>query len=313
MHVVTLGETMALARSTEIVSLAHAPTLQLGIGGAESNVAIALRRLGVPTTWIGRVGTDSLGDLVERELRAEGLDVQVIRDPQAPTGLMLKEHRTAASTRVWYYRAGSAGSRLIPSDLPTDVIASASLLHVTGITPGISASARDAVHAAIEIAQDAHVTVSFDVNHRSALWAHDQAAIEFERIMRRADIIFGGDDELAIVVGEAAGPEQLARRVADLGASQVIVKLGANGCAALVDGAFVRRAAVPVTPVDTVGAGDAFVGGYLAEYLSGVAIAGRLTTAVTAGAFACLVPGDWEGMPKRAELQMLSAADPVDR
>jgi len=313
MRVVTLGETMALARATEIGSLAHAPTMKLGIGGAESNVAIALARLGVPTSWIGRLGTDSLGDLVVRELLAEGLDVHAIRDPEAPTGLMLKEHRTAASTKVWYYRAGSAGSRLTTDDLPAGLIASSSLLHVTGITAAISQTARDAMHAAIATARDAGVPVSFDLNYRSALWSRGEARVEFERLIRTADIVFGGDDELAIVTGDAAGPEELARRIADLGPGHVIVKLGAEGCAALVDGVLVQRAAVAVTPVDTVGAGDAFVAGYLAEYLAGASLEVRLETAVTAGAFACLVPGDWEGMPRRSELGMLAAVDPVHR
>ena len=313
MRVVTLGETMGLARSTEIGSLAHAPTMKLGIGGAESNVAIALSRLGVSTSWIGRVGTDSLGDLIARELTAERLDVHAIRDPGAPTGLMLKEHRTAASTKVWYYRAGSAGSRLRPDDIAPGLIASSSLLHVTGITAAISATAREAVHAVIAIARAAGVRVSLDLNYRSALWGREEAAAEFESLIGLADIVFGGDDELAIVVGDAGGPEELARRIAELGAGHVIVKLGADGCAALVDGKFVRRAAVPVVPVDTVGAGDAFVAGYLAECLSGVPLEGRLATAVTAGAFACLVPGDWEGMPRRSELGMLAASDPVTR
>lgn len=298
MHGVTFGETMALARPTEIGSLAHAPSMRLGIGGAESNVAIALQRLGVQTTWIGRVGADSLGDLVVRELRAEGLNVLAIRDPGAPTGLMLKEHRTAGSTKVWYYRAGSAGSRLSASDLPTAHIEPSALLHMTGITPGISSNAAEAVHTSVAVARGAGVPVSFDLNYRSALWAPERAAREFERIIRSADIVFGGDDELALVVGEARGSRELAERVAALGARQIIVKLGARGCVALVDGEYAQRAAVPVTPVDTVGAGDAFVGEYLAERLAGVSLEGRLTTAVTAGAFACLVPGDWEGMPR---------------
>jgi 2-dehydro-3-deoxygluconokinase len=202
---------------------------------------------------------------------------------------------------------------LTPGDIPTGLIESSSLLHVTGITAAISPTAREAVHSAIATARAAGVQVSFDLNYRSALWSRGEARVEFERLIRGADIVFGGDDELAIVAADAAGPEELARRIADLGAGQVIVKLGADGCAALVDGVFAQRAAVPVTPVDTVGAGDAFVAGYLAEYLAGTSLDGRLETAVTAGAFACLVPGDWEGMPRRSELGMLAAADPVHR
>jgi 2-dehydro-3-deoxygluconokinase len=81
----------------------------------------------------------------------------------------------------------------------------------------------------------------------------------------------------------------------------------------VVDGHEYEQAAVSITPVDTVGAGDGFVAGYLAEYLQGENMAVRLTTAVTVGAYACLVPGDWEGMPRRSELASLQASEPVVR
>jgi 2-dehydro-3-deoxygluconokinase len=299
--VVTLGETMALARATEVGSFPHIGALQLGIGGAESNVAIALTRLGIPTRWIGRLGTDSLGDLVVRELVAEGIAVTAERDPDAQTGLMLKERRTAASTKVWYYRAGSAGSRLTVGDIDPGHIRSASLLHITGITPALSQNAREAVHAAVDLARDAGVTVSFDLNYRSALWSPERAAAEFAELIPLCDIVFGGDDEFALVTGALSHP------------LQVIVKLGIDGCVALVDGVEYERPAVPVQAIDTVGAGDAFVGAYLADFLSGASVDARLATAVTAGAFACLVPGDWEGMPRRSELAMLGAREPVQR
>jgi 2-dehydro-3-deoxygluconokinase len=310
---VTLGETMALARATEVGAFDHVSSLHLGIGGAESNVAIALTRLGIPTRWIGRVGADSLGDLVVRELRAEGLRLDVTRDETAATGLMLKERRTAASTKVWYYRAGSAGSRLAASDVDPEHIRSASLLHVTGITLALSASARDAVRSAIDIAREAGVPISFDLNYRSALWTRDEAAAQFSEIVPLVDIVFGGDDELSLVVDDPASPEDLGQRVAELGPAQVVVKLGARGCVAIVDGSVHTVRAMPVDAIDTVGAGDAFVGAYLAELLLGETAATRLDTAVIAGAFACLVPGDWEGMPKRSELRMLGESDPVQR
>jgi 2-dehydro-3-deoxygluconokinase len=93
----------------------------------------------------------------------------------------------------------------------------------------------------------------------------------------------------------------------------VIIKLGADGCFALVDGRATRQPAIAVHPVDTVGAGDAFVAGYVSEYVAGHGISTRLTTAVTAGAFACLTHGDWEGMPRQSELGLLNASEPVTR
>jgi 2-dehydro-3-deoxyphosphogluconate aldolase/(4S)-4-hydroxy-2-oxoglutarate aldolase len=104
-------------------------TLRMHIAGAESNVTIALARLGHRAAWAGRVGTDELGEFVLRQLRAEGVQVDgVTRDPERPPGLMFLEQRTADVTRVQYHRAGStwpaacvAGSRSAPSPFPPAV------------------------------------------------------------------------------------------------------------------------------------------------------------------------------------------------
>jgi 2-dehydro-3-deoxygluconokinase len=311
--VVTLGETMALMRADTPGPLQHVSTLSLGMGGAESNFAIALRRLGTSVTWVGRVGADSLGDKILRELAAEHITTVAVRDSTASTGLMIKERRTAESQRVWYYRSGSAGSRLAPEDVPEDAIRQARLLHITGITPGLSTTAAAAVDRAVECAREAGTLVSFDLNYRAALWTPDVAGQVFRKLAARADVVFAGEDEATLAVGHTDDPLKLARRLADLGPSQVVIKQGAEGCTALVDGVAYVQPAVPVRAVDTVGAGDGFVAGYVAELLAGAGVERRLWTAVRVGAFACLVPGDWEGMPRRAELGLLEATEPVSR
>jgi 2-dehydro-3-deoxygluconokinase len=311
-YVLTFGETMALMRAEQVGPLAHASTMSLGIGGSESNVAIGLQRLGVQSVWCGRVGADSLGQLVEREIRAEGVDVRVAVDPSAPTGLMIKERRTPATQRVSYYRAGSAGSRIAPEDIDADLISGASLLHVSGITPALSGQADATLRYAIGVARAAGVPVSFDLNFRGNLWSPEGAGSVFRDIIPLADIVFAGDGEAALAVG-AAEPEELARRIAALGPSQAVIKLGAEGALALVNGQVFRQAAVAVAVVDTVGAGDAFVAGYLAELIGDRGPEDRLKTAAATGAFACLVPGDWEGFPRRSELRLLDAKEPVSR
>ncbi|MDQ0923874.1 2-dehydro-3-deoxygluconokinase [Pseudarthrobacter sp. W1I19] len=311
-EVVTIGETMALMKAEALGPLSHNAALSLGIGGAESNFAIALQRLGVPVTWAGRVGADSLGDVVLRELRGEGLHLAAVRDPDAPTGLMIKERRTNETQKVWYYRHNSAGSRLSPQDVPATAIATARLLHLTGITPALSVSAAEAVEYAIATARSSDSLVSFDLNYRSALWPPDAAGKYYRRILTDCDVVFAGEEEAALAVGDGT-PAQLAQRISDLGPAQVIIKLGAAGSYALIDGTEYRQPAVPISAVDTVGAGDAFVAGYIAELLSGLEVADRLLTAVRTGAFACLVPGDWEGMPRRGEFSLLQAKEPVSR
>ena len=311
-YVLTFGETMALMRADHIGPLAHASTMSLGIGGSESNVAIGLQRLGVQAVWCGRVGADSLGQLVEREIRAEGVDARIAVDPSAPTGLMIKERRTPATQRVSYYRAGSAGSRITPADVDAQLISDAALLHVSGITPALSPQAEATLRYAIDTARAAGVPVSFDLNFRGNLWSPEGAGSVYRDIIPLVDVVFAGDDEAAIAVGPGEAKE-LARRLAALGPRQAVIKLGANGALALVNGELYSQPAVPVEALDTVGAGDAFVAGYLAEFITGLDPAERLRTGAATGAFACLVPGDWEGAPRRHELTLLASKEPVNR
>ncbi|QDY91732.1 sugar kinase [Arthrobacter sp. UKPF54-2] len=312
-YLVTLGETMALLTAEQPGPLAHVSTMGLGIGGSESNVAIGVQRLGGNAVWCGRVGADSLGQLVQREIRAEGVTVRVTEDPDAPTGLMLKERRTQSTQKVSYYRAGSAGSRLSPADLDPLLIAGASVLHVSGITPALSGSAAAAIRQAMELAREHSVSVSFDLNYRANLWSAAAAGKSYRALVPLVDVVFAGDEEAALAVGSADNPAELAQRMANLGPAQAVIKLGSDGAVAWIDGKIFRQEAVPVQPVDTVGAGDAFVAGYLTELMAASAPAQRLELAAKTGAFACLAYGDWEGLPRREELGLLQQREAVTR
>jgi 2-dehydro-3-deoxygluconokinase len=299
--VVTFGESMVLLSSPEIGLLRHAPSLRVGVAGAESNLAIGVVRLGVPAHWIGRIGDDEFGELVAMTLRGQGVATKAIVDPGRPTGMIIKERRTSASTRVWYRRAGSAGSRLRPDDLDPDVLQGAGVLHVTGITPALGGSAYAAVRTGVELAREARVPVSFDLNYRAALWSSSEAAPVLKELIGQADIVFATEDE-ARLVSDGNGPAELAAALAQLGPSQVAIKLGERGAVVRVDGTTHEVPAEPVVMIDPVGAGDAFAAGYLAELWRGTDTNTRLRTAARAGAFAVAVSGDWEGLPTVCEL-----------
>jgi 2-dehydro-3-deoxygluconokinase len=293
----TFGETMGLVAADDIGLLEYARSFSYGIGGAESNVAIGVARLGGTATWLGRVGPDATGDLIERRLRAEGVTTVAIRDDTF-TGLMVRYRRTGEITHVDYHRAGSAGSRLCLTDIPAAHVQSAAIVHITGITPALSDSARTAVFHTVETARAAGVTVSVDVNYRAKLWSRFDAAPVLRDLVSRADVVFAGPDEAALFLGD----EPPLTGLAALGPAEVIVKDGARGCAALIDGDRHEVPALPVTVIDPVGAGDAFVAGYLADRMAGADPAARLRTAIAAGAFAVTVPGDCEGLPRRPDL-----------
>lgn len=325
-EVITLGESMAVLSAPPGVPLRMAHTLELSTAGAESNVAIGLARLGVGSAWWGRVGNDEFGRLVLSRLRAERVDVSlVVVDPSAPTGVWFKERRTPTLVRVIYYRRQSAGSRLDSSDLPNAFPSSARHVHLTGITPALSDSAREAVNVILRMAHEASLTVSFDVNYRSALWSRDVAAPALAVLAGGADLLFATQDEARLLLAAdgnrvhaeadpGADGEVLAKALAKLGPAEVIIKLGASGAVSQVSGEIYSVSAEPTAVIDPVGAGDAFVTGYLAAFLAGEGPASRLRWATRTAAFAIGADGDWEGLPTRQEvLDWEPSADPVRR
>ncbi|UKY49996.1 sugar kinase [Streptomyces inhibens] len=399
-------------------------TMNVSIAGAESNVAIGLARLGHEVRWAGAVGEDEAGQLVLRTLRAEGVEVSgASPDAGAPTGLLLFEPRLPEVTRVHYYRAGSAGSRLTADTIERAFsVAPPRVLHLTGITPALSPTARSAARRALQLARRHGSLTCLDVNFRARLWTAEEAATVLREWIPSVDVLIASDDELPLCLpgamgregndqkgtgregmggdstggdstggdstgregtggdstggdstgGDSTGREGTGREgtggdstarhgtgqegtgggrtggkgtggdgpgeggrggdgpgrgqaaatpraattplaaqaklLLDLGVGEVVVKLGADGATAFTDdGCLYHQPAKSVRAVDAVGAGDAFVAGYLSALLDGEGPAGRLERAVTTGAFAVASRGDWEGAPTRPELGMLGA------
>ena len=311
--IVTVGESLGLIYGNRTGGFDFVSEAAVSFGGAESNVAIAARRLGAQVAWIGRVGDDAFGQRIVKAIRGEGVDTYAAVDPAVPTALMVKDRPSVGRTRVEYYRSGNAGSRIESTDVPQDVLSQADIFHFTGIALALSPQSSETVLAAAKHAKQAGALVSFDFNYRSKLWTRQAAASAYEQVLEFADLIFAGDDEAAIVTGEMP-PEGQAAALADFGPAEVIIKLGAKGADGLHSGAERFQPPYAVEVAHTVGAGDAFVGGYLAERLQNLPLETRMRTAAAAGACACRGDGDWEMMPTRKEIaELVENRDPVLR
>jgi 2-dehydro-3-deoxygluconokinase len=299
-RVVTAGETMVLVVPPAPGRLRHAGAVTLSIGGAESNVAIGLSRLGVPASWVSALGEDELGELVLHRVRAEGVDTSAVRRvADRPTGLYLREE-VAGALRVYYYRRGSAASTLAPGAFDPAVLDGAAFLHLTGITGALSPESAEFLTWAARTARAAGVRVSYDVNYRSRLWEPAAARAASEAMLPYVDVLLVGDEEARALWGW--DDDECLDRLADAGPAEVVVKLGARGCVASVDGERLSSPGFPARQVDPIGAGDAFAAGYLAASLQGLDPAGRLRTANAMGAFCVQNLGDYEGLPSRREL-----------
>ena len=299
-RVITAGETMALVVPPSPGRLRHAASLSLSIGGAESNVAIGLARLGIPASWISVLGDDELGELVLHRLRAEGVDTSGVRRiADRATGLYIREE-VAGRLRVYYYRSGSAAATLSPNAFDPSMLQGAAFLHLTGITGALSQECAEFLPWAATTARDAGVRVSYDVNYRSRLWDPSAAQAATEALLPLIDVLFVGHDEANALWGWETDTalEQLSK----IGPSEVILKLGADGCAAMINGEQLTSLGFPARQLDPIGAGDAFDAGYLAATLWGWAPEKRLRAANAMGAFCVQNLGDYEGLPNRREL-----------
>ena len=237
-----------------------------GHGGDTSNCAIAAARAGASVGYITALGQDEFGDSFMRLWAENGVDAsQVSRRADAHTGVYFVTHGPDGHV-FSYLRAGSAASRMTPEQLPRDYIAGARVLHVSGISMAISASAADAVFEAIEIARNAGVLVSFDTNLRLRLWPIERARAITEAAMRKCDIALPGPEDANQLIG-VSDPDVIADHYLEGGAKVVALTLGQEGCLVATPDERRRVAGIKVKAVDATAAGDTFDGNFLAEYL----------------------------------------------
>jgi len=307
---VTMGEMMIQLNPVTTGPIRHVDYFEKHAAGAEGNFAIGLARMGLTSGFITRVGNDEFGKYILRVLRSEGVDVsRVIIDREAPTGLYFiqRGYPIPEKSSVIYYRKGSAASRLGPDDIDPKYITEAKLFHVTGITPALSESCREATYRALQIAEANNVKISIDTNIRLKLWGADKARETLLPMIQKADIILTDPEDSEILI-EERDPRKIARNLLVMGANIVVVKLGGEGALAATKEKVVRKSAFKVPVEDVIGAGDAFAAGFIASILKGEGVDKALETANVAGALVVMVRGDIENMPSRDEVERFLAA-----
>ena len=306
--VVSLGETMLRLSVPVGQRLDDTRALDLEVGGAESNVCVALARLGWRCGWISRLPDHALGSAVLRSLRADGVDVSaVVRVPGERVGTYFIEYATQPrSIQVIYDRADSAASRMRIDDIDWRYLLDTRVLHITGITAALSDSCYGVVEQAIQRARAAGVTVSFDVNYRARLWDVETASTRLRPLIAEADLLFCKSADAALLFGCTGEPHELLRCLQSLTRAHAICStFGAEGAALLLGDEFLRQPAVPVQIVDRIGSGDAFAAGVLDGLLADDLRAG-LRHGVALAAIALSQHGD-RVLTARAELDAVLA------
>ncbi|MFC9689615.1 sugar kinase [Kribbella sp. NPDC056951] len=285
--VVCVGEAMIMLAGAA-GPLEDVETFRRSVGGAECNVAGGLAGLGVPTSWVSRLGDDGFGRQVLRDLRGRGVDVDGVEiDPDRPTALYVKESIDGRS-RMHYYRTGSAASAMSPAFLQrpevADRLRSARIVHTTGITAALSA---DTARMLDELRGD--FVLSVDLNWRPVLW-RDKDPEPLWRLLRAADVVLIGADE-ALVFAGTNDPAELHERFGK--DCTLVVKNDAHTAVALEpDGRRTEVPALTVEVVEPVGAGDAFAAGFLAGTLQDLPMQQRLRLGHLNAAAVLAVPED---------------------
>jgi 2-dehydro-3-deoxygluconokinase len=308
-HVVAAaGETMAAFAPSAGGGLERAGAFRLDVAGAESNVAMYLADHGVAARWVSAVGDDPIGRRVLARVAASGVDVSGVRtDPARPTGVMVKDPGPDR-TRVHYYRRGSAASALGPGLLAAPAVRTATVLHLTGITPALSPSCRALVETALAEPRESRPhAISFDVNLRPALWDEPPGAT-LRDLASRADIVFVGLDEArALWGGHLAGAAAVRALLPE--PRVLVVKDGPHAATAFHRGSAVTVPALRVEVREVVGAGDAFAAGFLAGLLGSRDPVHALRLAHLTAASALRVTGDHGPLPPPSLTRHLLTAD----
>jgi fructokinase len=308
---VVVGEALV-----DLVGQRRGRTLAVHPGGSPANVALGLGRLDVPVTLMTRLGHDSFGDLVRGHLEASGVEVD--GGPAEGFSTSLAIAMLAAGIASYDFRIEWDVGDLSPLPVEARCLHTGSL--ATALAPG-----RDRV---IDLVQREHergrVTVSYDPNARPALLGEPARALpDIERLVTLSDVVKVSDEDLAWLY-PGRDDEEIAGEWLRSGPALVVVTRGGAGVYAVTAGVEVRRDAVPIELVDTVGAGDSFTSGLLdglarADLIGGsrrdaLAVIDRATLdsvleeAAMIAAITCSRPG--ADPPTRAELEAALAAGP---
>ncbi|KAK8521332.1 hypothetical protein V6N13_077442 [Hibiscus sabdariffa] len=253
------------------VSLAEAPAFKKAPGGAPANVAVCVSRLGGTSAFIGKVGDDEFGHMLANILKENNVDNSGMRfDHSARTALAFVTLRADGEREFLFFRHPSADMRLHESELDIDLIKQAKIFHFGSISL-IEEPCKSAQLAAMDIAKKSGSILSYDPNLRLPLWPSAEAARKgIMSIWDQADLIKVSEDEITFLTegGDPYDDNVVMKNLFHPNLKLLIVTEGSAGCRYYTKTFKGRVSGIKVKPVDTTGAGDAFVGGLLSSLAS---------------------------------------------
>jgi len=291
--IATFGETMLRLTPPRGERLVTTDDLELRVGGAESNVAAAASHLGCTAVWLSKLPHSPLGRRVTRAVREHGVEPAGVTGEGRVGTYYLEQGGVPRGTDVIYDRTNTAIQTATVDELAVDRVREADAFYTSGITPALSATLEETATNLLETATDADTTTVFDLNYRSKLWSHDEAATTLRPLLAHVDTLVLAARDAAAVLDRTAPPAELAPALAaDHDCETVIVTRGDAGATAAHAGDVYEASTIETETLDPVGTGDAFVGGFLASRLAGGSISEGLRVGAAVAALKRTLVGD---------------------
>jgi 2-dehydro-3-deoxygluconokinase len=316
--IIALGETLLRLTPPHLERLDQSAGFDVQVGGCESNTLSAMARLGLNCAWLSRLPENALGDRVRQALRQHNVDVQhVSPGGDDRLGLYFYEPgRAPHRSQVIYDRADSAMARMEPAELPTALFqpGRARLFHTSGITLGLSASACATAQQALQLAREAGIPCSLDINYRQRLWSPQRARQCLEPLLGQLELLLVAERDIQALWPEAWDAhchEHTLRRFQRWAPSSLLIMTRGSAGAALLtpSGELYQADAFQAQEVERLGGGDAFAAGFLGAWLEGKAYPDALRQGAAVAAFKYATPGDIAWI-NRHQLERL-LADPA--
>ena len=305
LDVITIGRSSVDLYGQQIGSrLEDVASFAKSVGGSPTNIAIGAARLGLKAGLITGVGDEQLGHFIREQLRREGVSLTGVKvDPERLTALAILSVEDDRTFPLLFYRENCADMAIAEVDIDEDFIRSAGAVVVTG-THFSQASPAAALKKAIRIARTAGRKVGFDIDYRPNLWGlaghaagenryirSDRVSEHLQEVLPDCDLIVGTEEEIHIAAGEEDDLQAL-KKIRSLSNATIVLKRGPMGCVVFPDAiperiedGIVGRG-FPIEVFNVLGAGDAFMGGFLRGWLRGESYETCATWANACGAFA---------------------------
>jgi len=305
----TVGESMLRFSVPAGRLLADAPAFDVHVAGTESNVAVAVARMGFTSRWLSRLPDNVLGHRIADTISAQGVDCSGVAwsDTERVGTYFLEFGASPRPTKVLYDRVPSAARNMDETTFDLSVISKARIIHLTGITVALSEGCNRLVETVVARANEQNIPIVFDVNYRALLWTHEECRLKLAPLLSKVDTLIVSKRDLGPIFeisgDTATAVKELYKR---FGVPRIAITTGDQGAAGLEDGNPVLTPGYPVEMIDRIGAGDSFAAGVISGLLEGNFVRG-LQYGVAMSALQLTTEGDLFRLTRKDVLQLMAS------